>query len=141
MHQRDQMAQPLFDDEPPRRTSARWAVILVTVSVVFALAVARSREPPLVSAEAQLSRQLHPSVTPLEAIEPPPLDRLIEVVIPDTGDGSGSAHPDQDVASPPPPQPDAEEPAPPEPPKPVQLSPDDEKAQLFKEFLQTLRPR
>jgi hypothetical protein len=126
MHQRDQMALPLFDDVPPRRAvnPTRWAVILVTVSVVLALAVALSQEPPLISVEAQLLRQPYPSVTPLEAIEPPSLDQLREAVIPDIGDGSGSAHP--------------EEPAPPEPPKAVQLSPD-EKTLLFKEFLQTLR--
>jgi hypothetical protein len=136
------MAQALFDDVPPRRAvnPTRWAVILVTVAVVLALAVARSQEPPLVSAEAQLSRQLHPSVTPLEAIEPPPLDKPIEVVIPDIGDRNGLVHPEQEVASLPPPIPDAEEPAPPEPPKPVQFSPD-EKNLLFKEFLETLRPR
>jgi hypothetical protein len=139
LHQRDQMG---FDDVPPRRAvdPTRWAVILVTVSVVSALAVARSQEPPLVSVEAQLARQRYPSVTPLEAIEPPPLDQLREVVIPDIEDGSSRlAHPDQEVASQPPPNPDDEKTASPEPPKPVQLSPE-EKTQLFKDF-QTLRSR
>jgi hypothetical protein len=101
LHQRNQMGQALFDDVPPRRAvnPTRWAIILVTVSVVLALAVARSQEPPPVSAEAQLARQLYPIVTPLETIEPPPLDQLREVDILDIGSGSSSAHPDQ-VAAP-----------------------------------------
>jgi hypothetical protein len=135
------MGEALFDDFPPRRTvNTRRAVILVTVSVVLALAVARSQEPATFSVEAQLAHQPYPSVTPLEAIEPPPLDQLREVLIPDTEYGTGSASsPEHEVASLLPPMPDDEKPTTTEP-KGVQLSPD-EKTQLFRDFLQSLRSR